>query len=184
MKKFFVIATVFCVAALAASNAFAQTPVGVRAVGVQGAWVNPDELDATYGFNAFVDVGIPLTSFVISPFIDYWSKTTESALDPNIETSFRDWAVGGTLKWTFPVPNPIFQPFVGGGLAAHMLKSEISDAILGSIDVSDTKIGWHVGGGSSFGLGASNWSLQTEAWYTDVDGFNTTQVKAGLAFRI
>jgi opacity protein-like surface antigen len=84
-----------------------------------------------------------------------------------------------------PTNMPTWQPFIGAGVAAHMLKWEMegADALLGSMDFSETKIGYHVGGGMSFNV-HEQVDLMTSAWYSVVEDFNQTTVRAGFAIRL
>lgn len=181
MKRLFVVAVIMCVSALTFSSATAQSPVGLRAVGIEAGWVSPENIDATWGLSAFFDIGMPMNNLYLEPFIDYWSKSEE--ISSNVDFTYSDWAVGGKLKYVVPTSMPTWQPFIGAGVAAHILKAEMdgSDALFS--DLSETKLGYHIGGGMAFGV-HDQVDLMTEAWYSVVEDFNQTTVKAGFAIRL
>ena len=110
-------------------------------------------------------------SFGAGGSASYQSQSME--LTANTELTFTDWAVGGKLKYVIPTAMPTIQPFIGVGAAAHML----------DMGISETKIGYHMGGGMSFGI-HDQVHLMTEAWYSMVEDFNQTTVRAGLALRM
>ncbi len=49
--------------------------------------------------------------------------------------------------------------------------------------ISETKIGYHVGGGMAFNI-HEQVDLMTSAWYNVVEDFNQTTVRAGFAIRL
>jgi hypothetical protein len=179
MKRFFVIAIAVLAIAL---PAFAQAPVGLKAVGIQAGYVAPeDPIDATWGLGGYFDFGLPMANFSLSPFVDWWSVSND---DLGIEATFRDIAVGAKVKYHIPTSMPQIQPFVGAGIAAHLLKSEVdTGALLGTISVSDTKVGFHFGGGMQFGV-AERVNLTAQGWYSVVDGFNQIMAQGGVAFTL
>lgn len=168
MRRLFFVVTVVCLSALTFTSVMAQSPVGVRAVGVEAGWVGPEDLDATWGISAFFDIGMPVTNLYLQPFVDYWSQSIE--LMANTDLTFTDWAIGGKLKYVIPTSMPTWKPFIGAGAAAHLL----------DMGISETRIGYHMGGGMSFGV-HDQVQLITEAWYSMVEDFNQTTVKAGIA---
>ena len=184
MRKLFVTAVVVCAVALTFSTALAQSPVGLKAIGVEAGWVSPENIDATWGIGAFFDVGMPMSNLYVVPFVDYWSKS-ESIVGGTGDFTYSDLAIGGRLKYAIPTAMPTFQPYIGAGLAAHILKAEWDGAsqLIGNLDLSETKIGYLFGGGMSFNV-HERVDLVTEAWYGVVENFNQTTVKGGFAIRL
>ena len=184
MRKLFVTAVIVCALALSFTTVLAQSPVGLKAVGIEAGWVSPENIDATWGIAAFFDVGMPMPNLYVVPFVDYWTKS-ESITGTTGEFTYSDLAIGGRLKYVIPTAMPTFQPYIGAGLAAHMLKAEWDGAsqLIGNLDLSETKIGYLFGGGMSFNV-HERVDLVTEAWYGVVEDFNQTTVKGGFAIRL
>lgn len=184
MRRFFVTAAIVCALALAFTSAFAQNPVGLKAVGVEAGWVGPENMDATWGVAAFFDIGMPITNFYISPYVDFWQKSESMAGSTN-EFTYSNLAIGGRVKYAIPTAVPTWSPYIGVGLAAHMLKAEwdTNDPLFGNLNLSETKLGYNFGGGMSLNV-HERVDLVTEAWYGMVEDFSQTTVKAGLAFRL
>lgn len=177
MKK---ILFVVAVAAVAFSFASAHAQSPVRAVGFQAGLVNPDNMDATWEAGAFVDFGLPLLNVSVGPFVDWWSQDVQEGAS---KVTFSDTAIGAKVKYF--LPTPVVRPFFGVGVAAHMLKSDVtfSDPLFGAFSgsASDTKLGWHVGGGAEVGVGKP-FNVFAEGWWGTVDNFNQVSVRGGLAF--
>jgi len=179
MKKLFLLVAVCCV--FVSANAFAQSPV--RAIGFDAGYVSPDvegaEVDGTWTAGVFMDFGLPVANLQINPFLNYWNKSQDEA---GFETSFRDFAIGANLKYAFPTASIRFQPFIAGGLSAHMLNASAEGAGV-SVDEGDTKFGFQGGAGFKVGVNERT-SIVTSGWYNIVEDVNHWSLRGGLSFNL
>jgi len=175
MKKLFAIIAIVGIVGFAASAANAGS-VGLRAVGIDAGYVSPDNIDGTWtaGFN--MDLGVAGANVYVQPFVNYW-KFTETVL--SIDASIADLAFGGTFKYVIPTSAPTVQPFVGAGLAAHRVTAEID----GFGSASETKFGYHFGGGLQVGV-AERMNIVGQGWYSLVEDLNQWSVRGGLSWTL
>lgn len=184
MKKLFLILAVCSV--FVSANAFAASPI--RSVGFEAGYVSPDvsnvtnfEPSSTWMAGVFMDFGLPMANFLISPFANYWSSTT--SVDPTTDVSLRDVSVGANVKFTIPTASVRFQPFIAGGISANMMNSETT----GFESSSDTKFGFQGGAGFKVGMNESM-SAIASGWYNvisdDTNDVKNWSLRAGLAWSI
>jgi opacity protein-like surface antigen len=184
MKKLLFLVTILAVASVA-SAALAGGPISV---GIEAGMVNTeiDEFDNTWMAGAFVDVGLPMLNWYIQPFINYWNWSERiSVSGADLETPFSDWTVGGNVKMAIPTASMV-RPFLGAGVAAHVLTAESQVEFLGetlSVDASDTKLGFQLGGGVHVDAGET-WSIVAQSWYHMVDEFNQWSIRGGIAWNL
>lgn len=176
---------VLFLAVLALSATSASAAPIIRGFGFSAGYISPEDADGTFGFGAFADIALAIPSFSISPYADYW-KTSEDFPDGG-EASARDIVVGAHGLYSIALPNPVISPFLGAGAGLHFTRAEIdfgSSGLFGdgSTDVSESKLGFDVGGGMGAGLGSVQ--LRGEGWYTFVEDFNYWTLKLGLMFPI
>jgi opacity protein-like surface antigen len=176
MKKSVVMAVAFIAAAMMSSSVYAAGPL--RAVGVEAGYVSPDlngvqDASGTWVAGVFLDFGLPATNLYINPFVNYWNWSDGSG---SAETSFRDWTVGANLKFTIPAPG--FQPFLAAGASAHLMNASV-----GSLEESDTKIGYQAGAGVKVGVSQSA-SIIGSGWWNAVENADNWSLRAGLVFGI
>ena len=91
-----------------------------------------------------------MENFEILPTVEYWrNSTTIDAFD--LHAVRRDATLGCDIRWLFP--GEAWRPYVGAGVAAHFLSSEVNAPTLGLIDANDalTKGGLALLGGVAFG---------------------------------
>jgi len=182
MKKTLFLIAVVGIALLPFSNAFAGGPISV---GIEAGMVNADVegLDNTWMAGAFMDLGLPMLNFYVEPFVNYWNWSDRvGAGTSQTDMSFSDWTVGGNLKMAIPTASMV-RPFVGAGVSAHVLKSELDMGTVGTFDASDTKVGFQLGGGLNIDAG-SNWSLVGQSWYHMVEDFNQWSIRGGIAWSL
>ncbi len=184
MKKLFLILAVCCV--FVSANAFAASPI--RSVGFEAGYVSPSVSNApsfnpnsTWMAGVFMDFGLPMANFQISPFANYWSSTT--AVDPTSDVSLRDVSIGANVKFTIPTASVRFQPFIAGGISANMVNSEQT----GFESNSDTKFGYQGGAGVKVGMNESM-SAIASGWYNvisdDTNDVKNWSLRAGLAWSL
>lgn len=185
MKKLLFLVAVLGIAALPYTNAYAAGPVSV---GVETGFVNTeiDEFDNTWMMGVFADFGLPMVNWSVEPFLNYWSWSDEITVSGSrLESTFSDWTIGGNVKMAIPTASMV-RPFLGAGVAAHVLTAESQVQFLGetlSVDASDTKLGFQFGGGVNFDAG-ENWSIVAQSWYHLVDEFNQWSVRGGVAWNM
>ena len=180
MKKLLSIVAVIAMVALAASSAFAGSPL--RQVGFEAGYVSPDVegLDmGTWTAGVFADFGLPATNFYVSPFVNYWNWS-ESA--NSVETSFRDISIGANMKWTIPTASVKFQPFLTAGAAVHMLNAGYEATGI-SLDQGDTKFGFQGGAGFNIGISQSA-NIIGSGSYNIVEDVNHWSVMGGLGWNL
>lgn len=174
--------------ALTATAASAEVDLGLKGIGVRAGMVDAENLDATLAFGIFADLGTFHPNFSLETYVDYWSWSEDFA--GLGETSFRDVKIGARGEYAFTLTT--VRPFVGAGVSAHLLHSEatIADMNLGtitvpgmSLDASDTKVGFDVGGGLRAGL-AERIDIVGEAWYSFVSDINQLGVTGGVLFKL
>lgn len=159
--------------------AMAQSDLGLKGAGVHLGIVNPEDMDATFGFGAFADLGTLAPNLRLSSHLDYWSESEDAG--PG-EVSVRDLALGMRGRYMFPVANPRLQPYAGAGVGLHFLRSEV-DVPGFSADDSDTKLGIDLGGGLMAPM-TPNTDFLAELWYGIVDDFSQLSLRAGLSFKL
>jgi opacity protein-like surface antigen len=182
MKKLLFLVAILGVASLPFSNAFAAGPVSV---GVEAGFVNTevDEFDNTWMAGVFVDLGLPMLNWYLEPFINYWSWSDSYVVSSEtMDATFSDWTIGGNVKMAIPTAT-MLRPFVGAGVSAHVLSSELDMGSIGTIDASDTKLGFQLGGGLNIDAG-DNWGFVAQSWYHMVEDFNQWSVRGGVAWSL
>jgi opacity protein-like surface antigen len=160
------------------ANAFAASPI--RSVGIDAGYVSPDVegMDGTWTAGLFMDFGLPMANVLINPFINYWNRSDDYT---GYETSFRDFSIGANVKYAFPTASIRFQPFLAGGIAAHMLNASSEGTIV--FDEGETKIGFQ--GGAGFKVGVNDrTNIIGSGWYNIVEDVNHWSVRGGLAFNL
>src|SRR5262249_30719903 len=88
---------------LTAQQAMAQSNLGFRAIGGNLAFVNAEDLDGTFGFGVFADMGQIAPRIGLEPVLEYWSKSDNAF---GAEASMRDVSLGARGKYYFEVANP------------------------------------------------------------------------------
>jgi hypothetical protein len=172
----------FALCSLACQSAWAQSDVGLKNAGFAVGIVSPDNLDTTFGFGIYADMGGFTPRVRVEPRLDYWSKS-EDVFGGGI--SVRDIAVGTRVKYYFPVSNPKLRPFAGGGLAVHLFKAEVEvyDPFSGgtmSVEDSSTELGIDFGGGLATPVGVRT-DFVAEFWYGAVSDFSHFSLRVGLS---
>ena len=185
MKKLFLILAVCSV--FVSANAFAASPI--RLIGLEAGYVSPDvdgldSVDGTWVAGAFLDFGLPATNLYVSPFINYWSSSTEIPGGPtNDELNLRDFSLGANLKFTIPTASVRFQPFIAAGVSVNMMNAEQT----GFESNSETKFGFQGGAGFKIGLNESMSALGS-GWYNvisnDTGDVKNWSLRAGVGFNM
>src|SRR4029434_1392326 len=165
MKKTVVVALALLFCTVAAHNAMAQSDLGFKRLGVSAGVVSPEDVDATLGFGAFVELGTIAPRFALSSHLDYWSHSED--IPGGGDASIRDIALTCRGKYLFPV-NSTVQPFLGAGLGMHFLGAEIDVPGAGSASDSETRLGIDIGGGMMMPMNPRP-NFHAEAWYSIVD---------------
>jgi hypothetical protein len=171
------------VSAVTCGSAVADTDIGFKSAGVAVGVVSPDDVDATFGFGVFADLGNIAPRLRLEPRADYWSQTEDVV--GGGEVSVRDIAVGARGKYYFPIKNSKMQLFGGSGLGVHFVKAEVAvfDPFSGgtmSVEESSTKVGLDLGGGLLAPLNGST-SFLGELWYSIVSDVSHFQLRVGLS---
>ena len=168
-----------------AGTAAAEDGLGFKGVGGKLMFVDPEDIESTFGVGGLVYLGEVVPSLHLEGQLDYWGKTYDSSSsllhDFKSEVKFRDIALGGTMKYTFPTSNEAWEPFVLGGLALHFLHTSVevkSGGASSSADDSETKLGFDLGGGANY-LMNSNLVLGGALKYRVVS--DVSQIELGVS---
>ena len=185
MKRIFAMLVCFLALSAMTTTAMAAADFGLKGIGVRVGVVEPENLDTTVGFGFFLDMGTFHPNIAFETYAGYWKNSFDVGL---AESSFRDIVIGAKVEYMFNVSRPTIHPFIGGGLSAHIMKSEATIAgIEGlfdgmSLDATDTKLGLDLGGGLRAGV-ADQIDIIGEAWYTFVTDINQFQATGGIAYK-
>jgi opacity protein-like surface antigen len=168
-----------------ARDAFSQSKMGFMGVGAKLGFVDPENVDSVIGFGALVDLGTITPSIMLEGNLDYWSKSEGSSSVNSVKVSFRDLIIGGTAKYMFKSANPKFRPFASGGLAFHLFKASVesSNQFIGNSDNSETKIGFHLGGGLFYAL-SPQFDLLVDGRYSIVSDGNQLALQGGVVYKL
>ena len=172
----------FALCALLCQSAHAQADIGLKGAGFAVGIVSPENMDATFGVGAFLDLGTIVPNLSLEPRVDYWSKS-EDVFGGSV--TVRDIAIGARAKYYFPIANPKLRPFAGGGLALNLLNAEVEviDPFSGgtmTVEDSSSKVGLDLGGGLATPLSPRT-SFLTEVWYGIVSDFSHITLRVGLS---
>jgi opacity protein-like surface antigen len=165
-----------------APAAMAQSNLGLKHLGVAAGFVSPENLDMTFSFGGFADLGSIAPNIGLEARLDHWSWS-ETTL--GFETSIRDITVGARGKYYFETTNPKIRPFAGAGLAAHFISAEVTDTSTPGMSASDsqTKLGLDLGGGISTPMNPRT-DFLAEAWYGVVTDVSQFSLRAGFSFKL
>jgi hypothetical protein len=189
MSRFYFCLIVCCLCALVASNATAQSDLGFKGAGLAVGFVNPEDMDATVGFGALLNLGTIVPKVMLDAHVDYWS-TSEGQY--GIEASLRDIAVGARAKYLIDVPSSRIRPFAGGGLSLHFVNAEVTipeQDVMGviipgsSVSDSSTKLGLDLGGGFYAPIGP-RMNFMTEMWAVVVSDVNQLSFRVGVLYNL
>lgn len=178
-----------CLCIFAVSSAAAQSDVGFKAAGLEVGVVNPEDIDATVGVSAHLDLGTIAPRVMLETYLGYWS-TSEDAF--GIEASVRDIVVGAKTKYLFDVPTTRIRPFAGGGLSIHFVSAELTipeQDIMGvivpgsTVSDSSTKLGLDLGGGFYAPM-TPKMNFVTELWAGIVSDVNQLALKVGVLYNL
>lgn len=166
---------------LISTQSSAQSNMGLKAIGVRGAFVNPEDLKSTAGFGVFADLGTITGSIGVETHVDYWSQSEDVT---GVKSSVHDIALGARGKHTFALQNTGIQPFIGTGVSVHFLNAKVTDSNDPSLSGTDssTKIGLDLGGGIAAQL-TDQIDFRTEAWYVMSD-MSQFSLNMGLAMKL
>ena len=184
MKRIVTLLTLAALA-LAAPAALAQSDFGLKRIGGSLGFVDPEGLGTTVSLGIFADHGTVAPHFSIESRLDYWGQS-ESFFGE--EVSVRDIALGARGKYNFEVANPKVRPFLGIGLGAHFLKTEVTIPAFGpfpaeTFEATSTELGFDLGGGVGTPL-SPKLDLIGETWFGIVDTANTFTVRASFSYKL
>ena len=96
---------------------------------------------------------------------------------------YRDIAILTSGKYSFPVPESKFVPFLGAGLGLHLFKHEVDLPFFGKQSDTDTKFGFHLLGGSEMELSPMIDGF-AELRYCLVSDINQLWIFAGIKYKL
>jgi hypothetical protein len=153
--------------------------IGLRSLGADLGFVDPDNVPGTFGMGVFANLGNLTRDIRLVPRIGYWSKSEEFFGD---EVSVRDISFGARGQYMFHVSSPKFRPYAGTGLGLHLVRAKVS-SVNPPMEVSQTesKVGVDFGGGFITPLGQST-DFCLDLWYTAVADVGHVSMRAGVSF--
>lgn len=175
---------------LAWQSAWAQTDLGLKAMGGTVGMVSPENVDATFGLGIFLDHGTIVPPIGLESRLDYWSKSESAGSFGS--TTVRDVVLGVRGRYMFSNLNPKITPFAGAGLAMHSLNVKVEipaqdfgGFVVPGMEVEDatTKLGLDLGGGISAPINLKT-SILAEMWFGVVNDFSQLSVKVGFSYRL
>jgi len=172
MQKLLVGLAVFLSCIVASQNAMAASNIGLRSIGGDVGFVDPEGVDGTVGFGAFANLGNISRDIRLAPRVDYWSKSYSFA---GAETSVHDISIGTRGEYMFHVSSRKFQPYAGAGLGLHFLGDNGDGIAPELIDRIFDPFFTTKGIGDGLGLGLS-------ISYGIVQDFNQVSLKVGVSF--
>jgi len=169
----------FCMAT--SQNAWANSDIGFKRLGVDVGIVDPEAAGSTVGFGAFADLGRIAPDVRLSTHVGYWNKSENSF---GAEASVRDINFAARASYMFHTSSPKFHPYVGAGPSLHLFNVEVSVPGFPTMSASEseTKLGLDLGGGASMPVSPKT-EVFGEMWYTLAD-INETAFKAGVSFKL
>lgn len=185
MKTISAILAIVCLCTIGVSSSYAEwsPEMGLKGAGFEIGLVNADQVDQTFGFGVFANLGTLTPNVMMEAYVDYW-QTTEQFFVTS-ELRFRDIVLGTRAKYAFNVSNKKLTPYAGAGLGVHFLNARYEDSVapLLNTDVSDTKLGLDIGGGVLAAV-SDKASFVGEAWYSFVPDINQFSIKIGMEYAL
>jgi len=178
MQKLLVALIVFLFCNVASQDAMARSNLGLRSLGADVGFVDPENVDGTAGFGVFANLGNLSPDIRLAPRVDYWSKSQSFG---GSETSVHDISLGTRGEYMFHVSSPKFQPYAGAGLGVHFLNAKVTVPGFPDATASSTKLGLDMGGGFITPLSPKT-DLSVDLWYGIVQDFSQVSFKVGVSF--
>ena len=184
MKRNALLLTLVLVAAIAPA-AMAQSDIGFKKLGVAAGFVSPENLDGTFMFGAFADLGHITPNIGLEPRLDYWSWSQSAS---GFESKVHDFVVGARGKYYFDIQKSKVRPFAGAGLALHFVGVEATTPPMGgfpamTVSDSQTKLGVDLGGGLLTPV-SPRVDFLGEVWYGIVSDVSQFSLRAGVAMKL
>lgn len=176
---------------LGASAALAEADLGFKGIGGHLDYVDPENIDAVFGFGGVVDLGTIAPKVGLQADVDYWSKSYDFGggfFATTVDATFRVISIGATAKYYIPVSSKNMHPFAGGGLAVHLTDFSIDasgydDYYSDSADASETKVGFDLCGGTMYNL-SKKLDGYGELRFRFVSDVNQFVLRAGLVYKL
>lgn len=180
MKRYTFAAVLTAVCVVFTSGLHAQADIGVKGAGGKLSFVSPNDIDATIGFGAFLDLGTITPELSLRAGVDYWSTSEDVLL---AEWSWNDLILSAHAVYNFELENPRVKPYAGGGLAIHLSKVEVPKTTLLGVTVggedASTDIGLDLLGGVGF-QAAEKVDIFGEAMYRIVSDIGQFVISGGF----
>jgi opacity protein-like surface antigen len=170
---------------LVSTQAFAQSDLGLKQVGVAIGYVSPEDIDGTFTFGALMNWGTITPRIELESRIDYWSHSEEQF---GAEASVSDLTLGARGKYFFEVAHPTLRPFAGAGLGLHLLHAKVTIPAFGGFpeqtaEDSETRLGLDIGGGVVTAI-SPQLDFMGELWYGIVSDVSQLQLRVGMGYKL
>jgi opacity protein-like surface antigen len=126
------------------SGSIAQTDLGPKGMGGFLGYVDPEHVGGTLGLGVIVDMGTLTPKLGLDLEMLYWSKSKGPS---GRELRWRDFTLAAHTKYRFSLPGSGVEPYLGGGIGPHFVKSEHEQT---NTSGSDTKFGLHLLAGAEY----------------------------------
>jgi len=182
-RAVFVLAAMMLI--ICAGSVSAQSDISVKGVGGKLGLVSvSDNVGTTIGFGGMMDLGTFAPNVHFMANVDFWSKSHDEGFlgFGSVKSSLRDIAFSGTVSYTFSGSSQNLLPYVAGGIGLHLLSAKVEGAGF-DVSSSDTKIGFHFGGGLLISS-SSNMDFVVDGRYSIVSDANFFALQGGVLFKM
>ena len=173
-----------CTIGISSSHAEWSPELGLKGAGFEIGLINADNVDQTFGFGVFANLGTVAPNIMMEAYANYWQITEQFFVTSELRS--RDISIGTRAKYAFPMKNNNkFTPYAGVGVGVHFLNGKYEDSIAPAFNtsVSETKFGFDLGGGMMAAV-SDKASFVGEAWYSFVPDLNQFSVKIGMEYAL
>ncbi|MBN1348336.1 porin family protein [candidate division KSB1 bacterium] len=174
---------------LFAAPAMSQANLGLFGVGAKVGYVDPEDIDATFGFGAVADLGKIKPNLGLEAELGYWSKSYDMF---GLDASLSAISIAASAKYLFAMQGSNIQPYAGGGLGFHIFKAKAEymtyhpttfEQVKEEESDSETKIGFHINGGAMMELSPQMTGF-AELRYALISDVNTLSLMAGVIYSL
>lgn len=171
-------------------SAFAQTNISLNGVGAKIGFVDPENIESTFGFGAVADLGWITPKIALEGEVLYWKKSYDEGA--HWEWSYSQLYISALGKYYFEQKKGSkFLPYAGAGIGLVIAKvssdySGPSDPYWGgdlNTSESETGIGLHFLGGAKMALSPQIDGF-AEARFSTGEGADFFGIFAGFIYQL
>jgi hypothetical protein len=159
------------------SGSIAQTDLGPKCMGGFLGYVDPEHVGGTIGLGVVVDMGTLIPKLGLDLEMLYWSKSKGPS---DREITWRDFTLAAHTKYRFSLPRSSVEPYLGGGIGPHFVKTEHEQT---NASGSDTKFALHLLAGAEYPASLKT-TLFGEWRYAVVSDLNQFAIFVGAKYEL